>query len=51
MVATWEELVVSAHTPYGIEVCYKTLAVYIIKLHNSSNFWSGNIIQAALESF
>ena len=32
----------SAHTPHGIEVCLKTLIVYIIKLHIFSNFWSGN---------
>ena len=28
----------SAHTPHGIEVCLKTLVVYIIKLHIFSNF-------------
>ena len=41
----------SAHTPHGIEVCLKTLVVYIIKLHIFSNFWSGNILQTVLESF
>ena len=41
----------SAHTPHGIEVCLKTLVVYIIKLHIFSNFWSGNIIQTVLERF
>ena len=41
----------SAHTPHGIEVCLKSLVVYIIKLHIFSNFWSGNIIQTVLESF
>ena len=38
----------SAHTPHGIEVCLKTLVVYIIKLHIFSNFWSGNILQTVL---
>ena len=41
----------SAHTPHGIEVCLKTLVVYIIKLHIFSNFWSGNILQTVLEVF
>ena len=41
----------SAHTPHQIEVCLKTLVVYIIKLHIFSNFWSGNIIQTVLEGF
>ena len=41
----------SAHIPYGIEVCFKTSVVYIIKPHNFSNFWSRNILQTVLEVF
>ena len=34
-----------------IKVCFKTLATWIIKLHNFSNIWSRSIIETVLERF